>query len=152
MRMRWIPALGAIVLLSAEAQAQSPLSLWIGAGRSVRDSGNVTLKRSDVSLGLQLDVPMLPLAFRGEASVNGSDLIDGPKSWFANAVVPLRLPAVQPYLIGGYGIYSRGTPFETKGLNYGAGARIGLGRLGFFGEVRRHDKLHRTIGTIGITL
>lgn len=152
MRMRWIPALGAIVLLGAEAQAQNPLSLWIGAGRSVRDSGNVTLKRSDVSLGLQLDVPMLPLAFRGEASVAGSDLIDGPKSWFANAVVPLRLPAVQPYLIGGYGVYSRGTPFETKGLNYGAGARIGLGRLGFFGEVRRHDKLHRTIGTIGITL
>lgn len=152
MRMRWIPALGAIVLLGAEAQAQNPLSLWIGAGRSVRDSGTVTLKRSDVSLGLQLDVPMLPLAFRGEASVAGSDIIDGPKSWFANAVVPLRLPAVQPYLIGGYGVYSGGTPFEAKGLNYGAGARIGVGRLGFFGEVRRHDKLHRTIGTIGITL
>ena len=152
MSMRWIPVLGAIVLLGAEAEAQTPLSLWLGAGRSVRDSGSVTLRNSDVSLGLQLDVPMLPLAFRGEASVAASDIVDGPRSWFANAVVPLRLPAVQPYLIGGYGVYSRGTPFETKGLNYGAGARIGLGRLGFFGEVRRHDKLHRTTGTIGITL
>lgn len=152
MSMRWIPVLGAIVLLGAEAEAQSPLSLWLGAGRSVRDSGSVTLRSSDVSLGLQLDIPMLPLAFRGEASVAVSDIVDGPRSWFANAVVPLRLPAVQPYLIGGYGVYSRGTPFETKGLNYGAGARIGVGRLGFFGEVRRHDKLHRTTGTIGITL
>jgi hypothetical protein len=152
MSLRWIPVLGAIVLLGAEAEAQSPLSLWLGAGRSVRDSGSVTLRSSDVSLGLQLDIPMLPLAFRGEASVAASDIVDGPRSWFANAVVPLRLPAVQPYLIGGYGVYSRGTPFETKGLNYGAGARIGVGRLGFFGEVRRHDKLHRTTGTIGITL
>jgi len=152
MTKRWIPLLGAVVVFAADAQAQNPLSLWLGAARSVRDSGDVTLKSSDVSLGLQLDVPMLPLAFRGEASVAGSDIVDGPKSWFMNAVLPLRLPAVQPYLIGGYGVYSRGTPFETKGLNYGAGARIELGRLGFFGEVRRHDKLHRTTGTIGITL
>lgn len=149
---RWIPLISAIVLVGAEAEAQSSMSLWLGAGRSVRDSGSVTLKSSDVSLGLQLDVPLVPVAFRVEGMVSGSDIVHGPKSWFANAVVPLRLPAVQPYVIGGYGVYSRGTPFEVKGLNYGAGARIGLGRMGLFGELRRHDKLHRTTGTIGITL
>lgn len=151
-RRRWIPLIAALTFLSLEAGAQNPLSLWLGAGRSVRDSGSVTLRTSDLSVGLQLDLPLLPLAFRAEGKVAGSNIIDGPRSWFANAVVPLRLPGIQPYLIGGYGVYSKGTPFEEKGLNYGAGARIGLGRLGLFGEMRRHDKLHRTTGTIGITL
>jgi hypothetical protein len=141
------------MIASADLGAQhSPLSLWIGAGRSVRDSGSITLKSSDVSLGLQLDVPVVPFALRAEGMVSGADIVDGPKSWFLNAVVPLRLPGVQPYLIGGYGVYSRGTPFEVEGVNYGVGARIGLGRLGLFGEVRKHDKLDRTTGTIGITL
>lgn len=139
-------------ILSSDAAAQGGLSVWIGAGTSVRDSADISLRRSDLSIGLQLDVPALPLALRAEGMAATSDIFSGPRSWFVSGVLPLRLPAIQPYLVGGYGVYSSGTPLEEKGLNYGAGARLGLGRFGLYAEIRKHEPLRRTMGTIGITL
>ncbi len=151
-RSHLIVLMTASCILSGESAAQGRLSLWIGAGTSVRDSADISLKRSDLSLGLQLDAPLIPLALRAEGMVATSDIFSGPRSWFLSAVLPMRLPAIQPYLVGGYGVYSSGTPLEEKGLNYGAGARLGLGRFGLYAEVRKHEPLRRTMGTIGITL
>jgi hypothetical protein len=134
------------------AQGTQGVSLWLGAGRPVKNSGPITAKGSDFSLGVQLDVPLLPVALRAEGSMTGTDIRHAPKNYMASAVIPLRLPGIQPYGIAGYGAYSYGKPEEVRGYNYGAGVRFGLGRAGLFGEVRRHDKLKRTVGTIGITL
>ena len=140
-----------ILVVAAPLHAQG-LSLWLGAGRPMGDTTAIKFKTADVSAGLQLDVPLFPIAFRAEALVSASDFRKAPRTFIANAVIPLRLPGIQPYAIGGYGAYSYGKPAEVRGYNYGAGVRFGLGRTGFFGEVRRHEKLKKNVGTIGITL
>ena len=70
----------------------------------------------------------------------------------ATAVAVMQLPVVQPYGIVGRGRYvtAPDTPKEM-GWNYGAGVRLGVGRLGAFLEMRKHDPLKRTITTIGVT-
>ena len=141
---------GLLCAVSAPAGAQR-VSLWLGAGRPVGDSGAVTFKNSTLYAGVQLDVPVLPVALRAEGMIAGSDFSNSPQNYMASAVFPLRLPAVQPYAIAGYGVYSYGKPLEVRGYNYGAGVRFGMGRTGFFGELRRHEKLSKTIGTIGVT-
>lgn len=142
----------ATMLVSGNAQAQKAFSLWLGAGRPTSDSGAVSFKTSNVYAGLQLDAPLMPVAFRVDGMVGGADIRHGAKSYSASLVVPLRAPAVQPYGILGYGVYNHDKPTEVKGYSYGAGLRVGLSGVGFFGEVRRHEKLNRTMATLGITL
>ena len=146
-----VPAVGLLLASAGALQAQG-VSLWLGAGRSVGDSSSIGVKTSNLYAAVQLDVPLLPIAFRAEGMVSASNFRNAPRSLIANAVIPLRLPGVQPYLIAGYGAYSYGKPTEVRGYNYGAGARFGLGHTGFFGEVRRHDKLKKSLVTVGITL
>ncbi|MGQ0649951.1 MAG: hypothetical protein ACT4P7_20560 [Gemmatimonadaceae bacterium] len=148
---RVLPLLGLLTVSAGSAGAQG-VSLWLGAGRPVGDSGAVSFKTSNLYAGVQLDVPLLPIALRAEGLMTGTDFKNAPKNYMASAVVPLRLPGITPYAIAGYGAYSYGKPAEVRGYNYGAGVRFGLGRTGLFGEVRRHDKLNKTVGTIGITL
>ena len=144
---------GAMLVVTPEARAQQGgLSIWLGVTRGLDDKSPLTFKSTDLSAALQFDAPLFPVGVRGEIMTPSSDLSDGPRTYILSGVVPLRMPALQPYGIVGYGIYGKGEPSEVKGISYGAGVRLGGGRLGIFGEVRRHHKLDRTFGMIGITL
>lgn len=140
------------MLFASPAAAQGGLSLWLGAGRPVaRDSVSWSLRNLDAYGALQLDLPVLPFALRGDATVGGGDLRDGRRNVSASAVFPLRMPLLEPYGMVGYGIYDWGKAFEQRGVNYGAGLRLRVARLGVFAQVRRDQPLRRSVGTMGVT-
>lgn len=153
-----IAAAGALLAgASPLAAQQRALSVWLGAARPVwRDSLDQSfrsLRNVDVAAGLQLEAPLLPVAIRADVSVasqGGGDFADGRRNAIVSAVVPLRLPLVQPFAMAGYGVYDWGRPLERRGVSYGAGLRLQLGSLGVFGQVRRHEPLDRSIGTVGL--
>ncbi len=146
-------ALLALLAAARPASAQSGgISLWLGAGHPVtRDSIPMTLKNLDLYGALQLDVPLLPLALRGDVSVGDADFKNGQRNASASLVLPLRLPIIQPYAMVGYGVYDWGKSYEARGMSYGGGVRLHLSRLGVFAQVRRHEPLNRSVGTIGLT-
>lgn len=150
MRLRYVLLALALLTAGRDSQAQG-ISLWLGAGRPVSDSGALKFKTSDAYAAVQFDAPVLPVAVRLEGMVSGSNLRSAPRNYFASAVFPVRLPGVTPYAIAGYGAYSYGRTGEIRGYNYGGGVRLGAGRTGFFGELRRHEKFNRTQATIGMT-
>lgn len=141
-----------VAALPAAVVAQPrPISLWLGAGRQVaHDSDSFSFKQLDAYGALQLDVPLLPVALRGDISIAGSDLARGTRNVSTSVIAPLRLPVIQPYAMLGYGIYDWGKAAETRGISYGAGLRLQLGGMGLFAQVRRHEKLDRSMGTIGL--
>lgn len=149
-------AVARVVLLAAVLPAAGfaqtrPISLWLGAGRQVaHDSVSFSLHKLDAYGGVQLDVPVLPVALRGDISFGGSDFSRGTRNVSASVIAPLRLPIIQPYAMLGYGIYDWGKEAEFRGISYGAGLRLQLGGLGLFAQVRRHQKLDRSIGTLGL--
>jgi hypothetical protein len=145
--------LAAVILAATQTvQAQAPVTLWLGGARGTSDSSTIALKNSDVMVGVQLSMPLFPIALRAEAMASGSDITGSPRSYFVNAVLPFNLPGINPYLVGGYGKYSYGTANEVGGYNYGGGVRLGFGRFGIFGEVRQHEKIDRRLAMVGITL
>ena len=141
----------ALMLSVATAQAQTGLSLWAGVGGS-REAGVSTFPKDAKQLGAQLTLPLLPLGLRADALLVGTKLDTDNLSYNVNAVAVMPLPLVQPYAIAGRGRYvlAPGAPKEM-GWNYGAGARVGVSRIGAFLEIRRHEPLKRTITTLGIT-
>lgn len=143
----------AIAAFALPAGAQA-VSLWVGAGRPMQraEPSPGTLHSVDAYGAVQLDLPLLPFALRADASLAGSDLRDGRRDAVASLVFPLRLPFVQPYAMLGYGVYDAGRAGERRGVSAGAGLRLHVKRLGIFGQVRRHEPLGRTIGTVGLTL
>jgi len=145
-------ALMALLASPALARAQGGLSFWVGAGSPIaRDSIPRTLKNLDAYAALQLDVPLIPVGLRGDVSIGSADFTDGQRNATASLIFPLRLPFVQPYGMLGYGVYDWGKVGEEKGMSYGAGVRVHAARLGVFVQVRRHEPLKRTLGTIGLT-
>jgi hypothetical protein len=139
-------------LLPVAARAQSrAISLWLGAGRTVdKDSISFSLRNLDAYGAVQLDLPLFPVALRADVTFAGGDLRDGRRNVIASAVVPLRLPVIQPYAMAGYGIYDWGKSGEERGFSYGAGLRLHLGGFGLFGQLRRHETLDRSVATLGV--
>ncbi len=163
-RAGWGAALLAMMLpLVAGAQA----TILFGGGGVV--GGNVPNDLTNGGLnynllaGVSVPLPALPLALRidgqydqqtAPASVNRLQVYSAT----ANAVYTMHLFFLQPYVIGGFGYYhmlsryvtapppGQGTAsYEVQttsngfGVNGGFGAKLGLGRVGFFGEWRYHD-------------
>jgi opacity protein-like surface antigen len=161
--------LGAVLLtvvLPIVAMAQAPVVLFGGGGMV---SGQVPNNLTNGGLGynvlagVSLPLPVLPLNIRIDGqfdqqaapiSVNRLQVYSAT----ANAVYSMHLLMVQPYVIGGVGYYhilsrylaqpapeSGSGAFEVTetsngfGLNGGFGVKLGLGRVGFFGEWRYHD-------------
>lgn len=134
----------------AAAQSRA-ISLWLGAGRPVRsDSISFSTRNLDAYGAVQLDLPLLPVALRGDVTFAGADFREGRRNVIASVVLPLRLPVIQPYAIAGYGIYDWGKALEDRGISYGAGVRLQVGGFGIFGQARRHEPIDRSIGTIGV--
>ena len=139
-----------LVSVASVAQAQTGLSIWAGAGSATTD-GTVSLGRDAKQLGVQVALPIVPVAIRGDALLFGNDFKPDNVSYNVNAVVQARLPVVSPYGILGRGRYVVTPDEKVMGWNYGAGLRLGLGRLGVFGEVRKHEVINRTVTVLGIT-
>ena len=148
----WSTVLAAALLaLPSAAQAQAGgISIWAGAGGASND-GTVTFGKNAKQLGVQLSLPILPIAIRGDALMFGSQFDTDAISYNVNAVVQMRLPVVTPYGLIGRGKYSIAPNQKETGWNWGGGVRLGLGRLGVFGEVRRHDTIQRTVTVLGVT-
>ena len=141
----------ALLVGTAGTATAQGISLWAGVGGS-REAGVSTFPKDAKQLGAQLTLPVIPLGVRADALMLGNKLDTDNISYNVNAVAVMQLPVVQPYGIVGRGRYviAPDTPKEI-GWNYGAGVRVGLGRLGAFLEMRKHDPLKRTITTIGVT-
>jgi hypothetical protein len=141
----------ALLVGTAGTATAQGISLWAGVGGS-REAGVSTFPKDAKQLGAQLTLPVLPLGVRADALLLGNKLDTDNISYNVNAVAVMQLPIVQPYGIVGRGRYvtAPDAPKEM-GWNYGAGVRVGVGRLGAFVEMRKHDPLKRTITTIGVT-
>ena len=89
-RLRRLHFLVAVACLAAPgaAQAQSrPISLWLGAGRVVRqDSVSFSPRNLDAYGAVQLDLPLLPFALRGDVTFGRRT----PFAWRAGPFLALR--------------------------------------------------------------
>ncbi|MEO6446154.1 MAG: hypothetical protein ABIZ91_19130 [Gemmatimonadaceae bacterium] len=151
LRTAAIGLISIVTAIPAQAQGPRPLSLWVGVGRQVaRDSVSFDLNNLDAYGALQLDMPLFPVALRADINFAGSDFQRGRRNVIASAVLPLRLPVIQPYAMLGYGIYDWGKANEERGISYGGGVRLQLGAFGIFAQARRHDSLKQSIGTVGV--
>lgn len=140
----------ALALVHTPASAQRGMTVWAGAGGSSPD-GSMTFGRDTKQLGIQLALPIIPVAVRADAMMFGSKFTTDAVSYNVNAVFQMRLPIVTPYGMIGTGKYAVAPNQKVSGFNVGAGARVGLGRFGVFGEVRRHDPIGRTVTLLGVT-
>jgi hypothetical protein len=140
----------AAIAIPAAANAQGGLTVWAGAGGTSSD-GTLAFGKEAKQLGVQLSLPILPVAVRGDALLFGNDFDTDALSYNVNAVVQMRLPVIAPYGIIGRGTYAVAPGQKETGWNAGAGVRLGLGRFGVFGEVRRHDVIQRTVTVVGLT-
>ena len=141
----------ALLVGTAGTATAQGISLWAGVGGS-REAGVSTFPKDAKQLGAQLTLPLIPLAVRADALLLGNKLDTDNISYNVNAVAVMQLPIVQPYGIVGRGRYVTAPDVPKEmGWNYGAGVRLGVGRLGAFLEMRKHDPLKRTITTIGVT-
>jgi hypothetical protein len=145
-----VMAVAAGTMASRPVEAQVGMSIWAGAGAATQD-GSVSFGKDTKQLGVQLTLPVLPVALRGDAMLFGSAIDTDALSYNVNAVVQMRLPVVQPYGVVGKGRYAQSVGPKLSGWNYGAGVRLGLGRFGVFGEVRKHDPIKRTVTVVGLT-
>ena len=136
--------------LPAAARGQSGLSVWAGLGYASTE-GNVTLGKSAKQIGVQVGLPVIPLAIRGDVLLFGGKYELDALSFNANVVLQMRSRLIQPYAIAGVGRYATSLTSRRSGSNYGAGARVGLGRLGVFAEIRRHAPVGRNVTTVGVT-
>lgn len=151
MRLRLLVLLvtAALVPLS-EARSQVGLSVLAGYS-TASDSGEATLDTKGLTVGLQLGIPFAPLAIRAEATHWGTDINLDQVTYMGSALLQIRFPLLQPYLIAGYGNFAMSESTAVTGWQAGAGARVGLGRLGAYLEIRRHDAVDRTVTTLGVT-
>lgn len=130
--------------------AQSGLSFWGGYTQS-SDSGAVKLDTKGFQVGAQLGLPVVPVAIRAEAVQWGRDFDSSHLSYMGSGVLQLNLTLLQVYGIAGYGRFADSDSTTISGWHAGGGVRLGQGRLGLFGEVRRFDAVARTVTTLGIT-
>jgi hypothetical protein len=152
-RLRLVALAAALTVPTAAARAQL-LSAGIGGGAAV-GSRNSRQASSDYAHALgyvQLGVPLLPVAVRGDALVTKQSTGGGPLALSVNAVGSLPIPIVTPYVTAGWGQYGIGGDLRTRGWSVGLGVRAKLPVLpGVFAEVRRHQRLGRDLATVGLT-
>jgi hypothetical protein len=140
-------ALLALVALALPTAVDAQARLMVGGGISSPsgDFGDNVDTGQHVRVGLQVGVPVFPVALRGEGEIHnfseatGSDqakLINGTVS----GVVSLGGIGLSPYIIAGIGSYrfdaSAAEAVTNRGIHGGFGASIGALGLGGFAEVR----------------
>lgn len=176
-RFRHIPVCAALVaalaFLAAPAEAQlRPWEISIAGGPSAPtgDFKDVAGTGYHVQGSIGFGIPLFPVGLRGD--LLWQELPDDEGGNFrqiggiANATLGMPLIVIEPYVLGGVGVFSVSEPEEihvghdhpgesetTTGFNVGAGLEAGLLGLKGFLEARYLDagNGHRTIPiTVGI--
>jgi opacity protein-like surface antigen len=152
---------GALVLLfggAQVAQAQIPSvvpsvkpSLYAGIALPTGDFKTGFNSGYTVGGALDLTLPVMPIAWRGEASYTSFNATNGGEKFSdasgrVNIVLPMHLIVATPYIIGGVGYYhvkddvdALGSFSQNKfGYNVGAGIDLPLGVMAARIEARYH--------------
>lgn len=154
----------ALVFFAAPADAQlRPWEISIAGGPSfpTSDLDDVAGTGYHVQGSIGFGIPLFPLGLRGDVlwqevphDVDGNFRQIGG---IANATLGMPLILIEPYVLGGIGVFSVSAPDTesetTTGFNVGAGLEAGLLGLKGFVEARYLDagNRHRTIPlTVGI--
>ena len=140
----------ALTTVARPASAQVGLTFWAGAG-AAKSAGSAAFGKEAKQLGVQLGLPLLQFAVRADALMLGPGFDTDAVGYNLNAVLQLRVPIVQPYVLAGRGSYALESNTHADGWNAGGGVRVGFGRVGGFAEVRRHYPIKRTITVVGLT-
>ena len=139
-----------LTLLPTMARAQNGWRFLVGLGYASTE-GNVTLGKSTKQLGVQLGLHRFRIALRGDVILFGGTYDLDALSYVGNVALPLRVKAVEPYAIAGFGSYATSLTERKSGWNYGAGIRWPLSRVGLFAEYRRHAPAGRSVTVAGVT-
>ncbi len=140
-------ALLALVALAFPAPANAQARLMVGGGISSPngDFADNVGTGQHARVGLQVGVPVFPLALRGEGEIHGfSEATGSGKAKLINgtisAVLSLGGIGLSPYIIGGVGSYRYDAPdaeaVTNRGIHGGFGVSIGALGVGGFAEVR----------------
>ncbi len=143
-------AAGLATLPLSPAHAQAGLTFWAGYAQS-SDSGSASLENKGAQLGAQLGLPLVPIAFRVDALHWGTKFDSDHISLLGSGVIQIRLPLLQVYGLAGWGKFAESDSSTVTGWQAGGGIRLGQGRLGLFGEVRRLDPVARTVTRLVFT-
>ena len=147
--MRRTSLLAAFAIVFAPATATAQVSLLAGGGLSspIGAFGDQAESGWHALAGLQLGIPVIPVALRADAtyqsfgqptSAPSTSMLTGALS----AVISLPGVGLVPYLAGGFGAYrvrvdQSGVDAESeRGIHGAFGVNIGALGFGGFGEVR----------------
>ena len=136
----------AVLLLAAPVPSHAQLGIAAGTAIPSGDFADVVDPGLHVQGSFNLGLPLLP-DFRLDAMWQRYSEITGGNARLlgasANVILDLPLLVIKPYLLGGLGYYDLSfdddaddSDSSSPGFTAGAGLRIGLGRLGVFGEAR----------------
>lgn len=135
----------ALALLPIAGAAQVRIMAGGGLSTPIGDFGNAADPGWHLEGGLQLSVPSIPVALRGDGAYHSfGEASSSPKvnilSGALSLVVTLPGVGLEPYFLGGLGTYRmsvKGSGATTNGGFHGAfGVNIGALGLGGFAEVR----------------
>jgi hypothetical protein len=141
-----VPVLAAVALSAGSAAAQ--LSIGVAGGPSFPTGDNHLDMGYHAQVSVDVGLPVLPVAGRIDGAFNRFGEVDGNYTVLSgtlNAILGLPLGFINPYAIGGVGVYSEkddahGEERETNlGFNVGLGINLPLPGLGFFAEARLHN-------------
>lgn len=146
--------LALLITLVAPVAAHAQLGIAAGTAIPSGDFADIVDPGIHVQASYNLALPLLP-DFRVDGMWQRYDEIAGGSARVlggsANVLLDLPLLVIKPYLLGGVGYYDVAFEDETSdsgtGFTVGVGLRVGLGRLGVFGEARAL----RISGDMGIT-
>ena len=144
-----------IALSSAPAEAQVKLMVAGGLNAPVGALGDAADLGYNVTAGLNVGAPLLPVGLRFEGAYNGLQLKNSGGdvriiAGIANAIFNIGRSNDAPYLIAGLGAYNRRLDFNSfgvtddktvVGINGGAGLRFPLVGITTFVEARYHVML-----------
>lgn len=153
-------ALAALVALAAPSNAEAQLRLGLGGGPSMPsgDFDDMVDAGWHALAVVAVRLPLSPIALRGDllhqrlpgtGDAEASVYFQQTAAGVSVSVSPLPLPIVQPYLIGGLGMYRSSyegdegvVEVNTElGANVGAGMRVNLLAFEAFVEARYHQIL-----------
>lgn len=145
MTRRALAVLLAVALAPSLAEAQVRLLGGGGVSTPVGTFGDAAEVGWHAEAGLQLSVPAVPIALRGDGGYHSfGEASPQPKTSMLagalSAVVSLPGVGLVPYLLGGVGMYRRSVdgsePTSDSGFHAAFGVDIGGGGYRGFGEVR----------------
>jgi hypothetical protein len=135
-----------LLLTAIPAVAQAQLGIAVGIAQPSGDFADVVDSGVHVQGSFNLGLPLLP-DFRLDAMWQRYDQVGSGSARLlgasGNVILDLPLIAIKPYLLGGAGYYDLSFDDDgadagssSPGFTAGAGLRLGLGRLGVYGEAR----------------